>query len=73
VGEEVLLALPDDYCAQFSLPDDYCAQFSYQPPMTFTPTSVIRKMHSDRVSEKEKQGRENDEEGTGMVWFSFLG
>lgn len=33
--------------------------------MAFTPTSVIRKMHSDRVSEKEKQTKdgENDDGG----------
>ncbi|XP_076472828.1 uncharacterized protein LOC143302173 isoform X2 [Babylonia areolata] len=30
--------------------------------MAFTPTSVIRKMHSDRVSEKEKQAKESDED-----------
>nr|KAG5691107.1 hypothetical protein BaRGS_030915 [Batillaria attramentaria] len=30
--------------------------------MAFTPTSVIRKMHSDRVSEKEKQSKESDED-----------
>lgn len=33
-----------------------------KPPMTFTPTSVIRKMHSDRVTEKEKQAKENDDD-----------
>ena len=35
--------------------------------MAFTPTSVIRKMHSDRVSEKEKQAKESDEDVGGQL------
>ncbi|KAK7087352.1 eukaryotic translation initiation factor 4E transporter-like isoform X2 [Littorina saxatilis] len=34
--------------------------------MAFTPTSVIRKMHSDRVTEKEKQAKETDDDDTGV-------
>lgn len=36
----------------------------------FTPTSVIRKMVSDKVEEKEKEKHEDDETGSLLTFFS---
>ena len=43
---------------QYSVINDFQTPVS----VAFTPTSVIRKMHSEKASEKEKQKTENSSE-----------
>ena len=41
----------------------------------FTPTSVLRKMHSDKVAEKEKQthgGKLENEPGNNLYFLNLL-